>query len=116
MIRKASECQITINEQLKNGPGSVRFTNFIGGPAELQDKGRLFSLVTLTPGCGIGYHSHETDFELYYITKGTLAYNDNGVETTVSAGDVTICPPGEGHSITNLGDGVCEFVALILYA
>ncbi|MBQ4563517.1 MAG: cupin domain-containing protein [Lachnospiraceae bacterium] len=116
MIRKASECTVTVNQQLKDGPGSVQFTNFIGGPAELQDKGRLFSLVTLNPGCGIGYHSHETDFELYYITKGTLAYNDNGLETTVSAGDVTICPPGEGHSITNESDEVCEFVALILYA
>lgn len=115
MIRKASECAITVNEQMRGGPGKVQFTSLINSFAELQNKGRLFSLVTLMPGCGVGYHTHEADTELYYITKGTLSYNDNGVETTVSAGDVTICPPGEGHSITNQSDEVCEFVALILY-
>ena len=115
MIRKASECTITTTEHLKDGPGAVQFTNFIAGPADLCDKGRLFSKVTLKPGCGIGYHTHETDTELYYITKGTLAYSDNGVDTTVSAGDVTVCPPGEGHSITNESDEDCEFIALILF-
>ena len=46
MIRKASECTVTTAEHLKDGPGTVQFTNFIAGPADLCDKGRLFSKVT----------------------------------------------------------------------
>lgn len=116
MIRKASECPITINEHMKGGDGSVKLTGFISGPAELQNKGRLFSLITLEPGCGIGYHVHENESELFYIVKGSATYNDNGTESTVTVGDVMICAPGEGHCITNHGEEVCELVAVIVYA
>ena len=96
------------------GKGTIQF-KMLGVPEEMYKSASLFNHVVIQPGCSIGYHTHETDTELYYITKGSLAYNDNGVKTTVSAGDVTVCPPGEGHSITNMSDEDCEFVALILY-
>ena len=50
------------------------------------------------------------------ILKGTAKYSDNGVEATVSAGDVTYCPAGTGHSIENIGEDTVELVALIVYA
>ena len=116
MIRRVSDCSIKINEHMKGGDGSVKLTSFISGPAELQDKGRLFSLITLEPGCGIGYHVHENESELFYITKGSAVYNDNGTESPVTVGDVMICEPGKGHCISNPNDETCEVVAVIVYA
>ncbi len=116
MIRKSSECQIEYREHMRGGDGTVQITNFITGPAELNDKGRLFAKITLNPGCSIGYHVHEGDAELFYILKGTAEYSDNGTITQVSAGDVTICPAGTGHGIANRTDEVVELVAVIPYA
>ena len=115
MIRKANECSVKINEHMRGGDGSVRITDFISGPEELLGKGRLFSRITLEPGCSIGYHIHENESELFYIIKGSAVYNDGGEEINVSAGDVTIVEPGNGHGIANRTDETCELVALILY-
>lgn len=116
MIRKSSECQIEYREHMRDGDGTVQLTNFITGPEELNGKGRLFSRITLNPGCSIGYHVHEGDAELFYILKGTAEYNDNGTVKQVTAGDVTICPDGEGHGIANRTDEVVELIAVIVYA
>lgn len=115
MIRKKDSCQIEYREHMRDGDGTVQLTSFITGPEELCGKGRLFSKITLNPGCGIGYHEHERDSELFYILKGTAEYNDNGTVTNVTAGDVTICPPGTSHGITNRTDEVVELIAVIVY-
>lgn len=116
MIRKSSECQVEYREHMRDGDGTVQLTNFITGPEELNGKGRLFSRITLNPGCSIGYHVHEGDAELFYILKGTAEYSDNGTVKQVTAGDVTICPDGEGHGIANRTDEVVELIAVIVYA
>ena len=116
MIRRENECTVEFREHMRDGDGTVQLTNFINDPKELCEKGRLFSKITLNPGCSIGYHVHETDSELFYILKGTAEYSDNGTIRTVSAGDVTICPPGEGHSIANRTEEIVELVAVIVYA
>ena len=55
MIRKGSACEIEYREHMRDGDGTVQLTNFITGPEELCQKGRLFSKITLNPGCGIVY-------------------------------------------------------------
>ena len=116
MIRRAQECETEYREHMRYGDGTVQITNFITGPAELNEKGRLFAQITLNPGCSIGYHLHDKDAELFYIMKGTAEYNDNGEIRTVTAGDVTVCPTGESHGIANKTDEVVELVAVIVYA
>ena len=115
MVRKAADCSVELREHMREGDGVVQITNFVQKP-ELYDKGRLFGKITLEPGCSIGYHVHEKDSELFYILKGTAEYNDNGVMTTVSAGDVAITPMGGGHSIANHSGETVELIALIVYA
>jgi len=100
---------------MRGGNGTVELTSF-ASPAELNDKGRLFANITLKPGCGIGYHVHENDSELFYFIKGEAVYNDNGVEYTLKAGDVTICPAGTGHGIANNSNEDVEICAVIVYA
>lgn len=116
MIRREKECQIEYREHMRDGDGTVQITNFITGPEELYNKGRLYSKITLNPGCSIGEHVHEGDSELFYILKGTAVYNDNGTFVEVSAGDVTICPEGTKHGIANKTDEVVELIAVIVYA
>lgn len=114
MVRKTNECLVEHREHMRDGNGTVHIINF-ASKEELNSKGRLFSRITLNPGCSIGFHVHEGDTELYYILKGEADYNDNGTMCTVSAGDVTFCPNGTGHGIANNGDDVVEFIALIVY-
>lgn len=115
MIRKASDCKKEYRETMRGGNGTVEITNF-ASPEELNNKGRLFANITLKPGCSIGYHVHEKDSELFYLMKGQALYNDNGVEVSVSAGDVMLCPAGTGHAIANNGEEDAELCAVIVYA
>lgn len=116
MIRRKEECKVEYREKMRGGEGTAMVTSLIAGPEELNDKGRLFSRITLNPGCSIGYHIHEKDAELFYFLTGTGAYSDNGTVVDVKAGDVAICETGHGHGITNTGEDVLEFVAVIVYA
>ena len=116
MIRRSEECKVVNREHMRDGDGTVVITNFINGPEELNGKGRLFSHFLLKPGCSIGYHVHEGESELFFFIRGNGIYSDNGTPVKVSAGDVAICPAGEGHSISNESDEVLEMVALIVYA
>ena len=115
MIRNATDCKKEFRENMRGGNGTVEITNF-ATPEELNNKGRLFANITLKPGCSIGYHVHEKDSELFYLMKGEARYNDNGVETIVSAGDVMLCPAGTGHAIANNGEEDVEICAVIVYA
>lgn len=115
MIRRADECKIEFREHMRDGDGTVKLTSFIAGPEELNGKGRLFSKITLEPGCSIGFHVHEKDAELFYFLRGEGEYNDNGEICHVKAGDVTICPTGTGHGIANRGEETLELVAVIVY-
>lgn len=115
MIRKAADCKKVYNEKMRGGNGTVEITNF-ATPEELNSKGRLFANITLNPGCGIGYHVHEAESELFYVMKGEVLYNDNGDEHVLSAGDVMICPAGSGHAIACNGEEIAEVCAVIVYA
>ena len=115
MIRKKEECTIDCREHMRDGNGTVQITNFINSQEEVNDKGRLFSHMTLTPGTSIGYHVHETDSELFYILRGAAEYNDNGTMAELLPGDIALCPAGTGHGIACKGDETLELVALILY-
>lgn len=116
MIRKAEEIKTEMREHMRGGPGTAQVTNFIAGPEEMCNKGRLFARITLVPGAGVGHHEHEKDSELFYILSGTAEYEDNGNIVTLHAGDVAICPPRETHAITNRSDENVEVIAVIVYA
>lgn len=115
MIKNFQDFNTEQRENMRGGDGTVTVTSFVSAE-ELNGKGRLFGKIVLKPGCGIGFHVHEKDSELFYIMKGTATYDDNGVKTTVTAGNVTLTPAGTGHSIKNEGDEDVELIALIVYA
>lgn len=115
MIKKTNDFNTELREHMRGGDGAVTVTSFVT-PEELNNKGRLFGKLILKPGCGIGYHIHEADSELFYVIKGTASYDDNGTKTVLCAGDVAITPAGNGHSVKNESDEDVELIALIVYA
>ena len=115
MIRRSRECVKELREHMRNGEGTVEILN-LATPEELKDKGRLFAKITLHPGCSIGHHVHEKDSEIFYIIKGDASYSDNGETKIISAGDVTVCPAGTGHSIANHSGDDVELIAVIVFA
>ncbi len=115
MIRKSGEKETVRKPAPFNGEGEITVRNLLNGPEEMNQKGRVFGHTTIHPGSEIGYHVHNGDSETYYILSGHGLYNDNGTMVEVEAGDVTICPAGQGHGLKCIGDEPIEMIALILY-
>lgn len=115
MIRKNEEFKPDLRENMRGGDGTVEVTNLVSDK-DLNDKGRLFGTIVLKPGCGIGYHIHENDTELFYVLEGKATYSDNGEIKEIAKGDLAICPAGTGHSVKNDSDENVVLMALIVYA
>lgn len=115
MIRKSAEKPQERHEHKFGADGFITVRSLINTEDELNGKGRVFAHTTVLPGSGIGYHVHDGDTEIYYVYSGKGTYNDNGVVTTVEAGDVTFTPSGAGHGVTCIGDEPLELIALIIY-
>ena len=114
MIRRGSETK-ELNATMFGGPGELH-AHVLLNSDEFCGKGRLYNACVLHPGEAIGMHEHNKEFEVYYIISGTGTYNDNGTETSVSAGDVTVCNSGEKHGIFNTSNEDLVFMALILFS
>lgn len=115
MIRRKAERQVTVSENRFGGAGQVVMTAIMNGP-ELGGKGRLFSQITLAPGCGIGVHTHENEWEAFYVLSGQAQLTDDGELHSLDAGDMHLCQAGHSHGVHNAGTENVEMVALILYA
>lgn len=115
IVRRVEDQPVVVTKGAQGGPGEIIARKLACCDEDLWNKGRLLNVITLEPGSGVGYHVHSGDGEVYYMMEGTAEYNDNGTVVTISAGDVTFTKPGEGHSITNVGDSHVKFLAIIMY-
>lgn len=113
MVRRKEELVAAVNTAMKGGPGKVVFQH-LADKAELLEHARLFSVATLEPGCGIGYHVHENETEYFYVLSGTPTLNDDGEEVLLRPGDFAMTPSGHGHSITNKTEETVQVLALIM--
>ena len=107
LIRRKEDRKKVVKEEVQKGPGHLI--------SEMWNRGRMLNENVLEKDCGVGYHVHQGDGEIYVILSGEAEYNDNGTITTVTAGDITFTGPGEGHAITNRKDEPMSFMAIILY-
>lgn len=98
---------------MRGGGGSVNILHVV--PKEhLPAKTRLFSVVTLKTGCGIGKHEHTGESEIFHVLFGEGMLDDNGAIRTVRAGDSCICKSGEYHAISNERPEPLTLVAAII--
>jgi mannose-6-phosphate isomerase-like protein (cupin superfamily) len=114
MVKHFDDFEVEVVQNLKGGKGYVTIFRLLE-EEDFLGKGKLFGKAIIKPGNSIGYHQHKKDQEAYYILDGHAMYNDNGKEVFLEPGDLTICRPGEFHSIEAIGDEDLEFLMLILY-
>ena len=112
-MTKATDRETVKVEKASGGEGYILKEALLTG-VELGEHCKMFSRVTIRPGCSLGYHEHHGETETYYVLSGTGIYDDNGTEVTIEAGDVTFCKDGDGHGVRNAGDEDLVFAALIL--
>lgn len=115
MIKRSNELKVDVHNEFLGGKGTLTNTHFLN-KEDAAGKGRLFVKSVLTPGSSIGSHTHNGDFETYYILSGKALVTDNdGIEHILQAGDVMFTPNGQSHSIENCGDENLEYIAIILF-
>ena len=115
MVKRSADLSIKLEPNLKGGKDTVRIVNILE-KEEMYGLGRLFAVSIIPPGGSIGQHTHEGDFETYFILKGRARVNDNGNLTELGPGDMTQCSDGHFHSIENTGDVDLVYIAVILFS
>ena len=113
MIRRKEEIQVRKVSNAQGGEGDVTFFDWLL-PDEAPGHGRVFSKLVIPPGCSLGYHKHEGEFEAYYVLSGEATVNDNGKEEILRAGDMNLCHTGESHSTANKGTEDLVLLVLIM--
>ena len=111
MFTENKDMPVTVREKMRGGAGEAVLKALC---PVLPEKMRLFSTITLKKGCGIGYHEHNGETELFYFVSGTGRVQDDDKFVDVKAGDCVSTPSGHGHAVENTGDEDLVFVAAIV--
>jgi mannose-6-phosphate isomerase-like protein (cupin superfamily) len=113
MVFKKGTTNVETRVAMREGPGEVQLRELApaqGRPA----KCRMFSELTMQPGCGIGEHPHVGETEFYYILSGSGVVVDDGVEVAIETGDCVSTGNGASHSITNNGNEPLVVLACVI--
>lgn len=113
MLFHADQKRTEVKTNMRGGDGTVRLDAFME-TSKLPVHYRLFSELTIEPGCSIGRHVHEGESEIFYVLEGQGVLDDNGTARTVQCGDVCVCYDGEAHAIANRSDKTLRFLACIV--
>jgi len=92
--------------EFKGGTKAFNMKAFSDGLNKIM-KGKL------VPSASIGMHTHETNSEIMYITKGQGTVLYGGERLRLEAGDVHYCSKGNSHSLINDSDCDLEFFAVV---
>lgn len=113
MIKRKEEMRVEMRDRIRGGVGTLHCVNLLE-KAECCGKVNYCAIMTLEPGQSIGIHPHGPDAEIYYLLEGSLEANDNGVETSFSAGDVMFTTNGDTHSIRNGGQVTARVLSVVI--
>lgn len=113
MVRRKEEIRIRSVSNAQGGEGEVTFYDWLL-PEEAAGHGRVFSKLVIPPGSSIGYHSHDGEFEAFYVLSGEAVVNDNGKDIILHEGDMHLCANGAGHGTKNESEKDLALMALIM--
>ena len=113
MVRTQSEMQSEIRRNMRDGRGEVEIVH-VFRKEELKGRTRLFAKLRLGKDCSIGYHEHNDEEEIFYVTAGQGIVTENGKTYTVNTGDAILTGGGSGHAVENRSDAPLELLAVIL--
>ena len=94
------------------------YPNFKGGEKALEARMYFDGKVRimkgrLVPGASIGMHTHESNCEVVFISKGNAKVKYNGEVIALPQGTCHYCPKGDTHSLYNDSDCDVEFTAVV---
>ena len=89
--------EVKAMENFKGGEGTLMMKMF-------QDGENRIMFCTMPAGSSVGYHTHDSSFEVVLVEKGTATILFDSIEYTYSEGQAHYCPKGHSHSITNATD------------
>lgn len=115
MHRRNHQYQTEVRQNMKGGHGEVVFEHIWkkNSDEEMRSGCRMFSRLTLKPGCSVGRHRHDNEEEIFYILSGHARAWDNDQWVILGPGDASICRSGEEHSMECFGDEDCVYLAVI---
>ncbi len=101
-----------------NNIEETRINKFKGGQGDTisrmqVDKYGKIMYGRLEPGCTIGFHEHETNYEVIYILSGTADFLYDDTTERAAVGECHYCPPGHSHSMINNGSEDIVFFAVV---
>ncbi len=113
MVIKTNELTEIVREQAYGGAGRL-LCRVLLTEEQRKDELKICNRLRLEPGSEIGLHSHDTDFELYYILAGTGLLNDDGTPEKVGPGDLIYTSDGQKHALLNDSDDILELLAIVI--
>lgn len=113
MIKKPEDFNKVINNNMRNGQGEI-IINKMYEENDTFNHVKMFSIITINPGCSIGQHEHHDECEIFYCNKGSATYYDDGNEVCLLAGQCAICQDGHSHGVKNDTDTPVEIIAAIV--
>ena len=113
MIVRKEERPVVTREKMRDGTGIAKLNDFCAAES-LPAKCRLASVITLEKGVMIGEHSHDDETEFCLILSGQGVTLNEGEETVVYPGDVTVTNNGSRHYMKNVQDEPLVMVALVV--
>lgn len=114
MYAKYADMERTRRDSFKDGAGGG-WSRFLI-PPESEIEGSHFRMVaenTLDPGSEIGYHTHESDDELFVILEGEGLYRENDADVQVGPGDMLFLTRQNAHGLKNTGEKPLRLLAVI---
>ncbi len=112
MIIRESERLHEKVEHFRGGDGVVDKISY--ALEKMPPHGKMFAEIRLQPGCSIGPHVHEGEYEFFFFREGEIVLNDNGTDRVMHPGDFAVCYPGEMHGIANRSDKPAAVFASII--
>lgn len=113
MIRKPSDMQVESREKMRGGSGTVTIRHCFKKD-EFAANVRLCATMIVPAGASVGSHCHETEDEVYIVTRGTGILDDGISRTRIEKGDAILTGRGESHAVENDGDEDLEIIAMIM--
>ena len=111
MIHRQNDYRTDLRNAMRVGNGEIKIEHLWEN--ELNSPIRMFSRITVEPGCSIGFHNHDNEEEVFYIISGQAEADDNGNTVILNPGDTILTGNGDGHSIKNAGNTTLVMMAVI---
>ena len=112
MVHRQNDYRTDVRSEMRGGKGEIKIEHL--WEKELNSPTRMFSRITVEPGCSIGFHNHDNEEEIFYIVSGQATADDNGSIVTLNPGETILTGNGSGHSIENRGNEPLIMIAVIV--